>query len=167
MFILPGLKSSLPFNVRGIFKFFHLVVYTSYEIIHCNKYFLFAIDTPADLFFQTCFNYINEKRARAGVQPLKWRNDLADQAQRWAQYLADTNSLKKDPKAKKYNEGETLSWSKPAKDKCEEEEDDMCYSCRQAIDTWYKNRKWHSHKRSRKIKDAYSQVRILIALRHV
>lgn len=143
------------------------MVYTSYEIIHCNKYFLFAIDTPADLFFQTCFNYINEKRARAGVQPLKWRNDLADQAQRWAQYLADTNSLKKDPKAKKYNEGETLSWSKPAKDKCEEEEDDMCYSCRQAIDTWYKNRKWHSHKRSRKIKDAYSQVRILIALRHV
>ena len=127
--------------------------------------FISAIDTPADLFFQTCFNYINEKRARTGVQPLKWRNDLADQAQRWAQYLADTNSLKKDPKAKKHNEGETLSWSKPAKDKCEEQEDDMCYSCRQAIDTWYKNRKWHSHRQLKKIKDAYSQVRILITLK--
>ena len=120
--------------------------------------FLSPIDTPADLFFQSCFNYINEKRARARVQPLKWRNDLADQAQRWAQYLADTNSLKKDPKTKKYNEGETLSWSKPALEKCEDEENDMCYSCRQAINTWYKDKKWHSRKRTRKIKDAYSQV---------
>lgn len=130
---------------------------------YSNIFRLPVTDTPADLFFQTCFNYVNQKRARAGVQPLKWRNDLADKAQRWAQYLADTNSLTKDANAKRLNEGETLSWSKPALDKCEEEESDMCYSCRHAINIWYKDRKQHSQKKnSTNMKDAYSQVNFSI-----
>lgn len=124
----------------------------------CKNFLIYNLDTPADLFYQTCFNYINEKRARAGVEALKWRNDLANQAQRWAQHLADTNTIDKDPMAKKFNEGETLSWSKPALDKCEEEEDDMCYSCRQAINTWYKDENLDSLDESEETKDAYSQV---------
>ena len=131
------------------------------SMVLSQKFCISDIDTPPDLFFQSCFNYINEKRAGARVKPLKWRNDLADQAQRWAQYLADTNSLKKDKKAKQRDEGEALSWSKPALEKCDEEENDMCYSCHQAIDTWHKDKKRHGHRRSRKNKGAYSQVKIL------
>lgn len=43
--------------------------------------------------------------------------------------------------ASRYNEGQTITWSKPAKIRCQEEENKFCYSCRQAIDHWYTKKK--------------------------
>lgn len=124
-----------------------------------SRIIIFTTDTPPDMFFQTCFNYINEKRAMINMRPLKWNNELAGEAQRWAQHLADTNHLKKNPQASKNNEGETVSWSKPVKDRCQEKETEVCYSCRQAIDSWYKERDDNDEMEMEEDSVDYQQVR--------
>lgn len=91
-----------------------------------------------DPFSQDCLDAHNNYRAKHGVPPLMWSQDLAEGAQAWADQLASTDSLQHDQVAvQNHRMGENLAYFQPAVPKCEGAMVDNCVNCREMVQRWY------------------------------
>lgn len=107
-----------------------------YDIQHKDSSFFLDLQG----FFKECVDEHNRLRAEHGAAPLIWSSELALDASTWAEYLASFNKMEHDyKKLSEKNEGENLAWLDPVKPKCSSAGQTNCYSCKEIVNTWYKD----------------------------
>lgn len=73
-----------------------------------------------------------------GTQPLSWSESLAEDAQKWAEYLAINDRIEhdRDTLAEK-DEGENIAWFVPPQPKCQGAWKPNCVTCGEVVQNWY------------------------------
>ena len=77
---------------RWLYLFLPLSIFALLSHLHLH----FNLIGSLDPFSQDCLDAHNNYRAKHGVPPLMWSQDLAEGAQAWADQLASTDSLQHD-----------------------------------------------------------------------
>ena len=90
-----------------------------------------------DAFDQDCLDAHNIYRAKHSVPPLLWSQKLKEDAQRWANHLADLGDLLQHDGTKPLNEGENLAHFSPPSEKCYGAKGPGCVQCREIVKDWY------------------------------
>lgn len=68
-----------------------------------------ATSSPNGSFAKQALDTHNKFRSMHGVPPLKWADDLAKEAQAWAEKLARARTLQHSSKGERNNAGENLA----------------------------------------------------------
>ena len=77
-------------------------------------------------------------RAIHGSPPLTWTKELEAHAQDWANNLATRDAVEHDTEGLgKYQEGENIAWFTGKLAKCTTEVKDDCFTCKEAVQSWY------------------------------
>ena len=102
-----------------------------------SGHFLF-LGLTFDLFDRDCVTEHNMLRRQHGAQPLIWSEALAEDAQKWAEYLAINDKIEHetDTLAEK-DEGENIAWFVPPQPKCQAGWKPDCVMCREVVQNWY------------------------------
>ena len=100
-------------------------------------YLLYLHSLYTDEFEQDCLDAHNIYRNKHGVPPLLWSQKLKDDAQRWANHLADMGDQLQHDGSKPVNEGENLAHFSPPSEKCYGEKGPGCVQCREIVKDWY------------------------------
>ncbi|XP_028414933.1 uncharacterized protein LOC114538021 isoform X2 [Dendronephthya gigantea] len=90
-----------------------------------------------DAFEQDCLDAHNIYRTKHGVPPLLWSQQLKEDAQRWANRLAEMGDELQHDDMKPLNEGENLAHFSPPSEKCYGAKGPGCVQCREIVKDWY------------------------------
>lgn len=98
---------------------------------------MFGILDETDAFEQDCLDAHNIYRTKHGVPPLLWSHQLKEDAQKWANRLADMGDELQHDDMKPLNEGENLAHFSPPSEKCYGAKGPGCVQCREIVKDWY------------------------------
>lgn len=91
-----------------------------------------------DLFDRDCVTEHNKLRRLHGAQPLSWSESLAEDAQKWAEYLAINDKIEHDGDTlTEMDEGENIAWFVPPQPKCQGAWKPNCVTCGEVVQNWY------------------------------
>ena len=91
-----------------------------------------------DLFDRDCVVEHNKIRKLHGAQPLIWSEALAEDAQKWAEYLAINDKIEHDGDSlAERDEGENIAWFVPPQPKCQGAWKPNCVTCGEVVQNWY------------------------------
>ena len=80
----------------------------------------------------------NKYRKMHGAGKLYWSETLAEEAQIWAEYLAENDKIENDKSLKDSVQSESIHWLKPAKARCQRSKSSKCTSCSEVVEGFYK-----------------------------
>ncbi|XP_074613617.1 chymotrypsinogen B-like isoform X2 [Acropora palmata] len=99
---------------------------------------VFSAGLTFDLFDRDCVTEHNMLRRQHGAQPLIWSEALAEDAQKWAEYLAINDKIQHDTDTlAEKDEGENIAWFVPPQPKCQAGWKPDCVMCREVVQNWY------------------------------
>ena len=111
-------------------------------------YTLFSSDFAYDLFDRNCVTEHNRLRKLHGAQSLSWSESLAEDAQNWAEYLAQNDKIEHDYETlAEKDEGENIAWFTPPKPKCQGDWKSNCVTCSEVVQNWYDEEKNYDFQR--------------------
>lgn len=100
-------------------------------------YFL-SLGLSYDLFDRNCVTEHNKLRRLHGAQPLIWSEAIAEDAQKWAEYLAINDKIEHDSETlAERDEGENIAWFVPPQAKCQGRWKPDCVTCGEVVQNWY------------------------------
>lgn len=103
-----------------------------------NALHIFLSGSAYDLFDRDCVTEHNRLRRLHGAQPLSWSESLAEDAQKWAEYLAINDRIEHDGDTlAEKDEGENIAWFVPPQPKCQGAWKPNCVTCGEVVQNWY------------------------------
>lgn len=107
------------------------------KMLHNYTQFCLLSKGFTDAFDQDCLDAHNEYREKHGVPPLLWSHKLKEDAQKWADKLAQQEDKLNHDNEKPFNEGENLAHFSPPSEKCYGAKGPGCVQCREIVKDWY------------------------------
>ena len=115
----------------------HLIGRMQRSTLKIIYYLLHLHSLYTDEFEQDCLDAHNIYRNKHGVPPLLWSQKLKEDAQRWANHLANMGDQLQHDGSKPVNEGENLAHFSPPSEKCYGKKGPGCVQCREIVKDWY------------------------------
>lgn len=128
-FATTSCSLSCPCSIKSGGLFF-----TTENALHSD----FLLGNAYDLFDRDCVTEHNKLRRLHGAQPLSWSESLAEDAQKWAEYLAINDKIEHDGETSAdKDEGENIAWFVPPQPKCQGSWKPNCVTCGEVVQNWY------------------------------